>query len=243
MSGVPWMDTELAVIRNCAGKLPLQTIAAKINRTPKAVKHKAAALGLILGEIRPKPPMSDKWNGSGYSWSPDEDKILEQYAPSMLARDIGSMIGRNDVSVRARAAKIGISLTCETTMTSIGRMAEDRALQILPGSRLLTRENYKHPYDMEWEGKKINVKGASLGYQKHAKAFYWFFSTKGKCHLNCDYFLCLGFKDDYSKLLRAWLIPGYLGAGTAIVISKNGKNHKYVDYEIGVKLNENLALC
>lgn len=186
--------------------------------------------------------MSGKWNGSGYSWSKEEDLTIKQLASTMLAREIGLTIGRNDTSVRSRAARIGISLTCETTMTSIGRMAEDMAMQILPGSKLLTRENYAHPYDMEWEGKRINVKGAKLGYQKYAKTYYWFFSTKGKCHLNCDYFLCLGYKDDYSELLRAWLIPSNLGTGTAIVISKNGKNHKYVNYEIGVKLNETLAL-
>lgn len=65
--------------------------------------------------------------------------------------------------------------------SGIGRHYEMIANFILDGS--VRSKNFHHPYDLEWNGLKIDVKMRN----KNSKGKY-FFSSKPKC--TADYFLC-----------------------------------------------------
>lgn len=82
---------------------------------------------------------------------------------------------RNEIKAKVRAR--GFKGKCE-----IGRKYELIALNILPGSIDVSGKSFKSPYDILWNGKKIDVK--MRNFNKNNKWQFWSRNTT-----NSDYYL------------------------------------------------------
>ena len=72
----------------------------------------------------------------------------------------------------------------------------------------MTKDDYTHPYDINFDGARINVKASQLYQKKHGK--YFEFLLK-QTHEGCDYFLCVGYQKLKDKdPIKVWLIPSSL---------------------------------
>jgi hypothetical protein len=72
----------------------------------------------------------------------------------------------------------------------------------------MTNINRNGPYDVNFDGARIDVKASRLYSKKHGR--YFDFKLK-ECHPNCDYFCCIGYRYERDKdPLKVWLIPSAL---------------------------------
>lgn len=124
---------------------------------------------------------------------------------------------------------MGISMKCTVW---IGRKWEVYAYKyILPGSKLMTNKSRKYPYDILFEGMRVNVKATKL-YRKK-KGFYFNF-TLHKHYESCDFFLLIGYKYARDReAMRAWFIPAELLQRYNATISPNHRG-KWKPYEIEI---------
>ena len=177
---------------------------------------------------------SPKKYGPNSHWTNKEVAMLVAMSIGHTALEIGLAIGRSVQSVQSKASRAGIRLIDEGTSTTFGRFAEKQAQTILDGSMLLTEADYHSPYDLIWNGQRVNVKATTLQYVSTAGCWYWKFTTK-QSWKNCDLFLFLGYQDDKNFPCRAWLVPSHLCQKRSIAMSRNYAKGKYAKYEIEVK--------
>lgn len=111
---------------------------------------------------------------------------------------ITSLMKRNHIEYFTDLTKVG-------GITAFGRKAELNALRLLPGSEDATcNDPKKSPFDILWNGKRINVKASTI--KSGGKGHYtrWTFQTEKP--EQCDYFFCLGYKGEH-HIAVALLIP------------------------------------
>jgi hypothetical protein len=90
----------------------------------------------------------------------------------------------------------------------IGEYWEDYAMLLLPDAIRSNKDNPNADHDLEWQGYRINVKGAKLQNKKTGQ--YWCFKLHAH-YMTCDFFLMIGYvKDNDKSPERAWLIPAEL---------------------------------
>jgi hypothetical protein len=115
--------------------------------------------------------------------------------------------------------------------TIFGKKAEKHALLYLPGAELITVDYYHAPYDILWEGHRINVKATKLVYLKKPKAWYFKFTTSRGWD-NCDMFLLLGYEKGQEYPAKAWLVPKEECPHTTTTLSKGCKKSRFAKYII-----------
>ena len=170
-----------------------------------------------------------KKSGPHTEWFPHEIDTLERLSKTHSSAEIAEALGRSMQAVQAQSYRLHMPLDRENTTTFYGRKAEDDALIILPGAKLLTRNYYHSPYDIEWDGKRINVKAAMLRYLRQANCYYWNFSTR-QSPKACDYYLLLGYIDYNNNPVKKWLVPSNFYHGKHIVISQNGDKNMFQQF-------------
>lgn len=178
-----------------------------------------------------------KKSGPHTEWFSYEIDILKQLSKTHSSAEIAEALGRSMQAVQAQAHRLHVSLDRENTTTFYGRKAEDDAVAILLGSKLLTRVKYHAPYDIDWNGKKINVKSATLRYNKQARCFYWCFSTR-QSPCSCDYYLLLGYVDWNDGPVKVWLVPSGFYPKKHILISQNGVKNMFQKFMFKGGLNQ-----
>jgi len=97
-----------------------------------------------------------------------------------------------------------------------------------------TYDNFNAPYDLI--SKKygiINVKSGTL-YKRNYGAYTWSFNIKEHQYIP-DYYICVGFDENYNNIIKVWIIPGksYVVGKYSISITKSENGLKRVkQYEI-----------
>lgn len=167
-----------------------------------------------------------KRSGPNTQWFPYEIETMRNLCLTHSAYAVAEILGRSVGAVQSQAKRLKVSFAKDETTTLFGRQAEEYVANMLHGSKLLTKENYHAPYDIDWNGKRINVKASTLRYYKQAKCHYWNFSIRQRPD-SCDYYLLLGFMKDSKKPVKAWLVPSSFYKGTNIMISHNSKGSMF----------------
>lgn len=171
-----------------------------------------------------------KRSGPGTHWTDDEIKVMKDLCQMCSALGVARELGRSKGAVTSQAKRLKISFAKDETNTYFGRVAEEYVAKMLPGSKLLTKDFYHSPYDIDWQGKRINVKAAVLRYYTGAGSYYWNFIIKQGPE-TCDYFLLLGYKDKHENPAMAWLLPSNVANGKNIMISHNPKKSMYQKFQ------------
>ena len=112
----------------------------------------------------------------------------------------------------------------EYTKTNVykGMKAEKEAVKILTGSkRVNKRFKAEQPFDVMWDGKRVNVKSSRLANYKFS------FGLAGT-QVNCDYLFCMGYIGD--KLSKCWLIPSNVFPATKNSVAFGHKSSKFDKY-------------
>lgn len=165
------------------------------------------------------------------AWPEEEICELIKLSTDCTSLEIAKKLNRSQAGVFSKARKLGIRLTSKKTSSHNGKKAEEDAQCILPGLKLVNSNNRRLPFDAIWKGKKINVKSSKLLYDKRENRSRWNFKINGTWE-NCNYFLLLGYGNDYKLPIKAFLIPISLCRIDTIKISENYKG-KYLKFEIG----------
>ena len=91
----PWTPEEDAMLAEFWHVLPVGQISERLGRTVKGIYRRAHRLGLTSREQSVKVP-----------WTPDEDAVLKAHLGTMTYAEIGTLLGRTDKSVKARALSL-----------------------------------------------------------------------------------------------------------------------------------------
>lgn len=176
---------------------------------------------------------SPKKCGLESHWTKKEIATLNQMRKSHTSEEIAQALGRSVLSVQSKSYRTGLKLISNNTNTAFGRLSEIHGQKILTGSKLLTNKDYHSPYDLDWDGLRVNVKSSTLQYVNTARYWYWRFTIR-KTWINCDLFLMLGYLSDKELPVRAWLIPSDLCQKSVVTIGQHYAKGMYVNYEIEV---------
>jgi 5-methylcytosine-specific restriction endonuclease McrA len=92
-----WTAAELALLQDRS--LSLAEVARRVGRGPGACRAKASLLGVgkRAGKI-----------GRAAEFSPEEDALLQELSPSCSYLELGSLLGRSEVSICKRLQRLGI---------------------------------------------------------------------------------------------------------------------------------------
>jgi hypothetical protein len=97
----------------------------------------------------------------------------------------------------------------ENSTTYKGRRAELLAVRLLKGSKDMNNNVMNRPYDIEWNGLKIDVKSCELYKRKKKRgkecacnSGWWVFNKNKN---DAEWYLCICLKDN--KPIRYYLIP------------------------------------
>lgn len=98
-----------------------------------------------------------------------------------------------------------------------------------------TMHNFNSEYDLISEKYgTINVKSAKLCKRKTGNGYRWKFRIKS-CEKTPNYYICIGFNDNKSKILKVWIIDSNSGlidkSGIGITNSENGLK-RACEYEV-----------
>ena len=114
----------------------------------------------------------------------------------------------------------------------IGRYGERIALNLLNGSKDMNRITIHYPYDIEWNGLKIDVKTSNRRNRPNGK-FQYSFSTKNK---DCDYYYLIAL-DDENYPIKILFVPRNAINGVTVSFTYGTKS-KWDKYELEVDDNE-----
>jgi hypothetical protein len=114
----------------------------------------------------------------------------------------------------------------------IGRYGENIAISLLKDSKDMNEISIQYPYDIEWEGLKIDVKTSNRRHRPNGKIQYSF-STKNK---KCDHFLLIAL-DDNNYPIRILFVPSEDIAGVTVSFT-HGTESKWDKYQMEVKEHE-----
>ncbi len=160
------------------------------------------------------------------------DMAVELYKKYNRVSKVAEILGCSTTTVKERLKTEGHNPNHDNkgknTSHGIGRLGERVALQILDGSKDMNKEHIQHPYDIEWNGKKIDVKTSRVRESRGRKTYS--FNVKNK---NCTYYLTVSL-DDNLNVKRVMLIPTEEVIGTSIYYVEE-KESKWDEYIMEVK--------
>jgi hypothetical protein len=169
-------------------------------------------------------------------WTQEELAALPELAKTHSIGDVAKMFGRSSGSVFHKAQYIGVRFTNPETSTAIGKKAERIGCELLKGAIWTAEHNPNFEYDLEWEGKRVNVKSAIPQYRERGKYPRWSWKIGGAKPF-CDLFLLLGFAENKDLLpVKAWLIPSDAAPEVNLRISVRYMSCQYSKYEIEVNV-------
>ncbi len=159
-------------------------------------------------------------------WSNVLDDYKELKSVSKIAKKYGcSYRTVIDKLSRLEGVKFSHDNKSLSVEVGIGRYGERIALYLLKGSKDMNNITTHYPYDIEWNGKKIDVKTSNRRNRPNGKIQYSF-STKNN---DCDYYLLIAL-DDENFPIRFLLVPRNEVTGVSIAFTYGTKSKwdKYV---------------
>lgn len=106
-----------------------------------------------------------------------------------------------------------------------GFNAEKLVMSLISNGKHLTEQNMLSPYDIEWNGRKIDVKSSSIHITDNW--LHWGFKLRGK-KTEIDFYLCVGYSNEGQ---RFFLVPFEKAPKYNLSIPVDGES-KYYRYEI-----------
>lgn len=156
------------------------------------------------------------------------DRAVELYKKHNKISKVAELLGCSTTTVKERLKAEGHKPNHDNknknTVHGIGRLGEMIALQVLEGSKDMNEEYIQHPYDIEWKGKKIDVKTSRIRRSRGRKTYS--FNAKNK---SCTHYLTVSL-DDKLNVRRIMIIPKEEVSGKTIyyVEEKESKWDKYI---------------
>lgn len=200
-------------------------VAEKYGCSHEAVSYQMNKKGIVvkLGKFSP---------GNKFEIKNVERLYAEQKSITIVAE----MVGCSSTTVRERLKELGHKFTHDNksfeTEVGLGRYGERLALSLLKDSKDMNAIFINHPFDIEWEGKKIDVKVSRPRKRKRGQDQYSF-STKNN---DCDYFLLIALDTDDNPR-RLFLIPRKDITGKSVAFPYDF-NSKWNIYKMEVNENE-----
>lgn len=109
--------------------------------------------------------------------------------------------------------------------SGMGRRWELFALSILKDSKDCNKKSFKGKWDIEWMGKRIDVKSSHEG--RKGYTFHRGFNN------DPDYFMCFCIKN--SKVISTLFVPGIYFPKINLVFNPSGYKSKWWKYSIDIK--------
>ncbi len=167
----------------------------------------------------------------------DWSNVLDDYKELKSVTKIAKKYGCSYRTVVDKLSRLeGFKFTHDNkslnVATGIGRYGEKLALQLLNNSKDMNEITIHYPYDIDWDGKKIDVKTSNRRFRPNGKIQYSF-STKNN---NCDYFLLIAL-DDENFPIRFLLVPEKEVKGVTVAFTY-GVESKWDKYKMEVDKNE-----
>lgn len=96
-----WTDEELKQLADGPSlRLTMIQVAEKLGRPHSAVKQQASKLGIRYPR--------QAWGKVQKPWTPEDDALITELAPSTSYRQIGELLGRSEISIRTRTHNLGV---------------------------------------------------------------------------------------------------------------------------------------
>jgi hypothetical protein len=167
-----------------------------------------------------------------YNWSFLKEDINRFQSTRFLARIYGcsrSIIRRQLKRQNIKRTEADRIARKDIICNWIGRKAELDAIEILKNAIDVAGSGNCLPYDLLWNGKRINVKSCSKPMEQKGY-LYWHFDIRGK--EKCDYLLCIGYLNE--NIAIALFIPSNAPElpNVSICLPVNGRKNKYSKYVI-----------
>lgn len=151
-----------------------------------------------------------------HDWSNLENDLIELGSMSAVARKYGCPRSLIQYHVTRKKITPVIDLTkCDKERIAFGRKAELDALAILKGAIDVNKIDHTSPYDILWEGKKINVRAKKHPNRRSINS--WNFHARRKNEN--DMFLFMIYND--TELKFAYLVPTNIISGNHYTININ----------------------
>jgi hypothetical protein len=167
----------------------------------------------------------------------DWSKVLDDYKELKSVNKIAKKYGCSVRTVTDKLSRIkGFKFSHDNKSLNvevgIGRYGERIALQLLPGSKDMNGITTHYPYDIEWNGQKIDVKTSNRRKRDKGKIQYSF-STKNN---QCDSYLLIAL-DDENYPISFSLVPSEVVNGVSISFT-HGSESKWDIYKMEVNEDE-----
>lgn len=114
----------------------------------------------------------------------------------------------------------------------VGRFGERIALGLLEGSKDMNEITTHYPYDIEWQGFKIDVKTSNRRFRPNGKIQYSFTAN----NQNCTHYVLIAL-DDSNHPISIFLVPSEKVEGVTISFTF-GSESKWDKYKLEVNENE-----
>jgi len=159
----------------------------------------------------------------------DWSSLAEDYGRLGSLRAVAEEYGTSSENVRYMMIKLGIDRKFDLSKrggnSRKGREAELFMLSLLPGAIDVSATDPQAPFDLMFEGKRVNVKSSKRRERN------WVFRTGEACVQNCDVFACVLMEDDVPY--KVLMIPSSEVplTGITIPVSEESKYMKYKYWE------------
>lgn len=167
----------------------------------------------------------------------DWDNLVEDYERLKSVTKIAKEYGCSYRTVIDRLSRIqGFKFTHDNkpldVEVGIGRYGERIALNLLEGSKDMNSITTHYPYDIEWNGKKIDVKTSNKRKRPNGKIQYSFTAR----NQHCTHYLLIAL-DDENNPIKLLLVPKESVKGVTISFTY-GTVSKWDKYELEVNKDE-----
>lgn len=168
----------------------LESVAEKYGCSLQAVYYQLNKIGVDTSQRFPEYPEILE----GYKELKSVIKVAEKYGCSCgtVAEKLKEL---DDFNFNHDNKKLDLPV-------GVGRYGEQIALLLLENSMDMNEENIHAPYDIEWRGKKIDVKTSKIRFSER-RSDYYSFSTKNK---ECTHYLLIALGEDLIPV-KALLVP------------------------------------
>jgi hypothetical protein len=157
----------------------------------------------------------------------DWSNVVQDYNKLKSTKKVAEKYNCEPSTVANKLKSYGIRLSHDNkplnVEVGVGRYGERIALFLLDGSKDMNDLDILSPYDIEWNGNKIDVKTS----RKRSKRGQYSFSTRKK---KCDYFFLIAL-DEMDIPNRFLFIPGEEIGGSGLAYTF-GKKSKWDQYEV-----------
>lgn len=156
------------------------------------------------------------------------ENVVELYEKHGSTEKVAKAVGVSRNTVIERLKEKGVKFNHDnksvSTSVGLGRIGEKIALKYLEKDNVIdvTRNKIHHPYDLSWEGKKVDAKVSRPNRKNKNK---WYFNTSAP-HKS-DFYFCIGL-DERDNIEKMFIFPReVLPKGVLGINRTKSMNDKY----------------